>query len=169
MGPVAIYGLTLAGAFLILLSRRVLIWSRRLLKQLQRLCDKHLHFSYAISRRRWIGPWTRLVVLRQTIMTTITLFVVVYRATDARSIVSHAGVASVVNMAPAYLAPHISYSADLFGLSLRTFRSLHVEIGVSMVLPTAIHIAAALKNFSTPVWAGMENQYGIIVCRIISP
>ena len=52
MDPVAIYGFTLAGAFLTLLFRRVLIWGQRLLKQLQRLCDKHLHFPFALSRRR---------------------------------------------------------------------------------------------------------------------
>ena len=102
-------------------------------------------------------------------MTTITLFVVLYHATDASSIISHAGVVSIVNMAPAHLAPHMSYSVDLFGLSLRTFRSLHVEMGVSMVLPTMIHIAVALKNCSALAWVGTQSQHGVMVGQIMSP
>ena len=165
MNVVEVYGLILGVVHLILVSRHVLSWGKRLLKQLHRLSDKHLRLPYALSRRWWIGPWTRLVVLRQVIMTTITLFVVFYNATDASSIVSHAGVASIVNMTPVYLAPHMSYGADLFGLSLPTFRSLHAEIGASMVLPVTVHVAAAMKNSSTPLWAGTESQYGVLVCH----
>ena len=165
MNIVDVYALILEVVHLILISRHLLSWGKRLLEQLHRLSDKHLRLPHVISRRWWIGPWTRLVILRQTIMTAITLFTVFYDATDASSIVRHAGVVSLVNMTPAYLAPHLSYGADLFGLSLPTFTSLHAEIGASVVLPMAIHVAAAVKSSSTPVWAGTENKYGVVVCH----
>jgi len=76
---------------------------------------------------------------------------------------------ALINMMPLYLGPHLSFLADLFGISLKSFRIVHRSAGVMsfvlMLLHIFVVIARGIGGFSLRV---PENLYGVVVSLPIS-
>ena len=66
-------------------------------------------------------------------------------------------------MAPCYLAAHMSYAADLLCMYLGTFKALHIEFGVVLVILTAIHTVLALRVLTRSAWSDTQSKFRVIV------
>jgi hypothetical protein len=93
----------------------------------------------------------------------VAVFVVFYDVNGVSSVAKRAGKVAGVTVAPTYLTPHFAFGADLFGLSLQDFRTLHKEVGILTTVPVAIHVAAAVRTHHESIWTGIENQFGVAV------
>ena len=163
MGPVDIYAMVVIGTFALMMGRRLVEAVPPLLESLRMVLDKHLRIPYAVEPNRWMDGRTRLAILRQTAMMAISLCAIFLRMGDTGGLINRTGYISVVQMAPCYLAVHMSYAADLFCMHLGTFKALHVEFGVVLVISIAIHTTSALRVSTRSVWSDTQSRFGVIV------
>lgn len=163
MGPVDIYALAVVGIFALMMGRRLVEAVPPLLESIRMMVDKHLRIPYAVGPNRWMDGRTRLAILRQTAMMAISLCAIFLRVGDTGDLITRTGYISVVQMAPCYLAVHMSYAADIFCMHLGTFQALHVDFGVVLVISTAIHTTSALRISTQSAWSDTQSRFGVIV------
>lgn len=163
MGPVDIYALVVIGTFALMMGHRLVEAVPPLLEFLKMVVDKHLRIPYAIEPNRWMGGRTRLAILRLTAMVAISLCAIFLHMGDDSDLIKRTGYISVVQMAPCYLAVHMSYAADLLCMHLGTFKALHIEFGVVLVISTAIHTASVLRVSTRSAWSDTQSKFGVIV------
>jgi hypothetical protein len=71
---------------------------------------------------------------------------------------------SLVNMAPAFAGPHLTFLADMLGVSLGTFRHIHRSAGVVSVLLLAFHIATVVAARTPFPLQVAQNMWALVVC-----
>ena len=163
MGPVDIYALALGGVFLVMIGRHVGETVPPVIEYTRMVFNKYLRVPYAVEPNRLTDGFTRLAILRQTVIVIISLCAIFVPTGQTGSLVSRAGIISAVHLAPCYLAVHMSYAADLLCMCLGTFRALHIEFGVALVVSIAIHISLGLRTSTMLVWTDTQSRYGVIV------
>lgn len=71
---------------------------------------------------------------------------------------------ALINIMPLYLRPHLSFLADLFSISLKSFRIVYRLAGIMSFVLVLLHIfvviACGIGGFSLRV---PENLYGVVV------
>lgn len=116
---------------------------------------RNLQYRYAVRRHAWLDPYSTLSVLIHA----------VYVGSNVLCLTSRAVVLCLANMGPVLLAPHLSFLADFFCVSLRTFRQVHRACGlVSASLLLARVIAVTLQTSATTLSA-WSLRCAITVCR----
>jgi hypothetical protein len=71
---------------------------------------------------------------------------------------------SLVNMAPAFAGPHLTFLADMLGVSLGTFRHIHRSAGVVSVLLLAFHITTVVAARTPFPLQVAQNMWALVVC-----
>lgn len=135
----------------------------RIVKTIRIFVQRRLIYPVILPKTRWIGPWTVSTVLLQTMLLAINLFVVFYQAPNTALKVRQAGTAAMVNLTPFYLTSHLAYGADIFGLSLSTFRMLHRFFSITIMVTIAIHVAFSASSSSILSWWSGDQLYGFVV------
>ncbi len=74
-----------------------------------------------------------------------------------------AGTLSLINLIPLYSGLHLSFLADMLGLSVRTYTKLHGSIGVTSGALAAFHIGVALAGSKHASFNSESRLYGLIV------
>ncbi|KAH6871729.1 hypothetical protein B0T10DRAFT_590784 [Thelonectria olida] len=67
------------------------------------------------------------------------------------TIASRAAILSLINIGPLFLAPHLSFLADLFGVLLTTYRQVHRSCGLVSASLLLAHALAAMRTRSVPL------------------
>lgn len=136
-----VYAIVVAGIFALFLLRHVhkllvaLIWSRRVCIFL------HRHLYPALIRRNWALPQiSRINVLLQLIYWAGTVVSNTIGVSGLAEGSSRAGVLAVVNLIPLLFSDRLSFAADLFSLSRRTYVQIHKAMGVMAVLQLTTHM-----------------------------
>jgi len=88
---------------------------------------KHLTYPFIVRRHRLLGPWSRADVLLQLIYFTINMFCMTFRVTSVKEAGARAG--TMINMAPPFFGFHLSFLADILGISLSNYRRIHRMTG----------------------------------------
>lgn len=165
MDIIVAYALGLAGAFVLMLCRSLTEAIPPLLEAVRTHWDKYLRLPYLIRPNNWTEGRTRLEFLRQATIIAVSLCAM-FLTDGTRTLTIRTGHVSVVQMAACYLAIHMPYAADLFCLHLTTFRILHIEFGVALVVATTTHVISAVTSPTKGLWSDDRSRYGVIVRRL---
>lgn len=156
MEVINIYGIGTGGSFLCLVLLRVAPYLMSLTGSIFLLTSKHLTYPYILSRHRLLGPWTRADVLLYLSYGATNVFLVIFRVPSAAGAGHRAGNLALANIAFNFFALHLSFLADILGISLRSCRRIHQATGWMAGLLAAFHVFIALVvqrvNFS------LQNQ-----------
>lgn len=169
MNPPEIYICILGGIFALLGLRCINRFIRQAAADLKVVFYKHL--IYPPVWKDWPGPgrWTRIKLIRRILYIAINLFLLFFRNSTADTIGPMAGVLAGINIVPLYFGFHHAAAADLLGLSLSTFRSLHAEIALMTTSMGAIHSAIMLLKGPKFVWSETVHLHGATVSSLTSP
>ena len=112
------------GLFCLLLFRtRHLIES--LLETVDLKTSQFLIYPQLIRRHRYLGPWSRAGVLARLSYIAVNMFCVGFNASSLRVASVRAADLALINLIPAFASLHLSFPADLLGLTLKTYRRFH--------------------------------------------
>ena len=74
-----------------------------------------------------------------------------------------AGSLSLINMVPVFAGPHLSFLADLLGLSMSTYRHLHRSAGIMSCSLTLFHVLVAVASHPPFGLDLPQNLFAVIV------
>lgn len=163
MDTSTVYLCVLGGIFATLLLSRVQGIIGQTIGRLETLLNKHLIYPLVLSRWRGKGVCSRIALARKMMYVAVNLFFLLFKHITMVSIGQKAGILAVSNMVPLYLGTHHGAMADYLGLSLSTFRTLHVEMALMAVSMAAIHTIIAFSKGPTFTWQKREHLHGVIV------
>jgi hypothetical protein len=139
-----IYAIVLGGVF----SACILISLRSRFKQsydgLRRMARQYLIYPYLVQRHRFLGPWSRAAILCQLCIVAVNAFCVGFKASSIQDASRRAARLALLNLVPAYSSAHLSFLADICGISLQTVKDFHRCIGVVVLPLLAFHIIVTL-------------------------
>jgi hypothetical protein len=164
----AFYAIAAGGIFLALFliqTRHALIhWT----ESVSVLLSRHLTLPVLVRRHRIFGPWTRAGALLHVSYVAINIVLVFFRTESLVDSGRRAGEMALINMIFPLSAAHLSFLADLLGISWHTCRKIHRATGWLVVAMLSFHIIAELQSqtFSFPL-TETRNLLTMIVC--ISP
>ena len=158
-----VYFSALGGIVGLLVLRNLATPFERTVKTLRIFVQRRLIYPVILPKTKWIGPWAVSTILLQISLLGVNLFMVFYQAPKADLKGRQAGTAAMVNLTPFYLTSHLAYGADVFGLSLSTFRMLHRLFSVTIMVTIAIHVAFSTASRSLLLWLSGDRLYGFVV------
>jgi ferric-chelate reductase len=114
--------------------------------------SKHLTYPYLLGHHYLYGPWTRFEFLAYSLYVTVNVFCLCFPSWSASEVGQRARTLSLVNLIFLFAGAHLSFVADILGVSLRTYRALHRAAGWMTAVLSAVHAAlmANQKSFSLP-------------------
>ena len=123
---------------------------------------KHFVYPYIYRRTRFLEPmtWSRLLLQSMYWLLNAAFHIVGVHNVDQAG--NRAGVLSVLNLVPLFLASQVSLVADLLGVSLRTYLQIHGTIGFVATLQALAHVSVQLKT-STFSFGDSLQFYGFLV------
>lgn len=136
---------------------------RAFLDLIRRLMRQHLLYPYLVRRHRFFGPWTRSAVLLQMCFVMVNVFCVAFRTSSIHDASRRAARLALLNLVPTYGSTHLSFLADICGVSLHAIKAIHRSAG-AMALPLlAFHAATTLATRTSFSLRVAENLWGLIV------
>jgi len=140
-----IYAIVIGGILVLFVFTNWFRYISQFIRYLLFFMSKHLAYTYLLRRHRFLGPWTRAEVLIQAIYMTTNLFCLFFRVSKLSQASLRAGKLSLINMIPLLAGPHLSFLADILGVSVTSYRSVHrsgglvsFTLGLCHVIMTAI-------------------------------
>jgi hypothetical protein len=164
MDTIAVYALMIGSIWTIFLFINLLPYLTQIRERICLLAAFHLTYPYLIHRHRFLGPWNRANCLLQVLYLATNVLCLGFQASSIYESGSRAGTLALLNILPSFIGPNLSFSADIFGISLRTYQKLHYLTGITSVLLICFHILIAFfhhDSFSFSVW---KDRYGFVVC-----
>ncbi|KAF3031694.1 hypothetical protein E8E12_001720 [Didymella heteroderae] len=131
----------------------------------RRLVLRYIVYPQLLPRLRFAGPWSPGGVFIQLIFASTNAFCVGFRAISIQDAGWRAAQLSLINLIPAYGGPHLSFLADVFGLSLSSFRLIHRSAGVMSLPLLGFHIATAMSAGTSFPLDVASNMSGLILAH----
>ena len=160
-----IYAISIASMFCatVILSGRhlfIYVWDQIFLP-----ISKYFAYSYLIQRHRFIAPLTPMFLLVVSLYIAVNVFCLTFGTVSLMEATGRAGQLSLINLLLPLAGFHLSFLADITGLSLENYKSLHNVTGLMSLLLGLIHALMLTqdKPFSLDV---SENLFGLVVCVI---
>jgi len=136
---------------------------RLLLKRINLQASQYLIYPQLIGRHRLLNPWSWADMLMQLSYVGVNMFCIGFKAPSIYAAGLRAAELSLINLIPAFAGPHLSFLADIFGLSLASFRRVHRSFGAMSFFLLNFHIFAMIgKRIPFPLHQA-ENLWGLIV------
>lgn len=158
-----VYALIVGSMFVFCALFRLRSRLRALLDLIRRLMHQHLLYPYLVRRHRYFGPWSRSAVLLQIGFVTVNAFCVGFRATSIHDASRRAARLALLNLVPAYGSAHLSFLADICGVSLHAIKAIHRSAGTMSLPLLAFHAATTLATRASFSLRVAENMWGLIV------
>lgn len=157
------YAIFLGSLFLSILLINVLRKAMKLIKNTWLLLSKFLFYSNFIRRHRLIGPWRYSIVISHLTLLAINILCLIFRVASVSEAGVRAGRLSLVNMILLFSGPSFSFLADLWGVSLCTYKSLHRSAGIVSLALALVHAFIFIAARDSPTLSSVENLYAVIV------
>jgi hypothetical protein len=130
---------------------------------LRRVARQYLIYPHLVRRHRFIGPWSRAAVLFQLCIVGVNVFCVTFQVSTIQDASRRAARLALLNLVPVYSSAHLSFLADICGISLHTVKSVHRCTGAIALPLLAFHIAAIMAAHIPFSLRVAENLWGLIV------
>lgn len=160
-----VYAIAAGGVFVLLLIINSISAVQQILHAFAIVVAKHLTYPFLVRRRRLLGPWSRADVLLQVIYLTINIFCLTFRVSSAKEVGARAGTLAIINMAPLFFGFHLSFLADILGISLSDFRRIHRMMGWMSLLLGLVHALVVVHGDPSFLRDMPNNLYAVIVSR----
>jgi hypothetical protein len=157
------YAIAIGGSFVLLFLLNSLPYITGLAEYLLMLTSKHLTYPYLLSRHRLLGPWSRAGFGLQLIYIVANILCLSFQTASLSGVGLRAGSLSLINMIPLFAGPHLSYLADLLGLTLRTFRCIHRSAGLMSFSLAIVHVSIAFASRPSFDLNVAGNLFAVIV------
>ena len=167
MNALAIYAIAAGGIFVGLFLTRTFSILKNWTNLFSVLVSRHLTLPFIIHRHLLWGPWTRASVILHVSYVAINVFLVFFRMESLTGVGRRAAELALINLIFPLSATHLSYLADLLGVTLRTCRRIHRVTGWMAVALLPFHIIVEVQDqqFSFPLRES-QNLFTMIVCPI---
>jgi hypothetical protein len=129
-----------------------------------RRVSRYLIYYYLIGRHPVLGPWTFADVIIQLVYIGINSFCLGFRFPSIAAAGVRAGNLSLLTLIPLFLGPHLSFLADVIGVSLGTFRHIHRSAGLMSLGLALFHTLVIFTSRAAFAPRGRRNVSAIIVC-----
>jgi hypothetical protein len=123
---------------------------------------RYFTYPYIVRRHRLWGPWTLGDLVIQLVYIGSNSFCLGFRANIVKAGL-RAGTLSVVNFIPLFLGPHLSFLADILGVSLRTFRHIHRSAALMSSGLVLFHVLTAIISRTAFALHGAKNLSATVV------
>jgi len=157
------YAIAAGGIFLIFVLANCRPHMAQLIKHVSLFTSKHLTYPHLISRHRFLGLWTRADVLVQLIYVAANVFCLSFQAPTVSQAGLRAGTLSLINMVPLFAGFHISFLADLLGVSITTYRRIHRSLGLMSFVLVLFHVLVAVTSGTSFSLATGQHLFALIV------
>ncbi|KAL4780128.1 hypothetical protein BJX76DRAFT_59413 [Aspergillus varians] len=163
MDVLAIYAIAAGGILVGLFLTRTLSILANWSKFFSVLISRHLTLPFLVHRHQLLGPWTRASVLLHTLYAATNVFLVVFRIESWTGAGRRAGQLALINLIFPLSTIHLSYLADLLGITWRTCRKIHRATGWMAVALLSFHIVVVVqaRGFSFS-FGEMQNFFTMI-------
>ena len=121
-----------------------------------------LVLPFLLQRRRFWGPMTRLRAITHLLHITGTLVCNTIQVPGLATARSRAGSLAILHLFPLAMVPHLSIGADIFGISLDSYRQLHTSFGIMAVFQSVLHVILAVHDISFDI-EKKHQRHGFIV------
>lgn len=146
MEIIHLYAISMCSILLIPFVLRVL---KGITKCLALVIPKYLEYPYALRRHKHLGPWTRLEVLLMITYVGANSICLSFGVSSLADSGIRAGHLSLANLLPLFLGPHLSFLADLIGISVKSFRKIHLVVASMIYVLTLFHALVIIGSGST--------------------
>lgn len=160
-------GISIGGFLAILLLVRVASFLTESADVASVFISKHFIYPYIVNRHRVFGPWSRANVLLCVLYAALNVFFISFRAQDTEIAGRRAGTLSVINMALLIPTTHLSFLADIMGVSLMACRRMHRVIGWMTAILIGFHITLLTSNHQRD-WS-LSNGKNLFALIVLSP
>lgn len=160
-----VYAIAAGGVFALLLILKSVSSVHQVLRTLAILVAKHLTYPFIVRRHRLLGPWSRADVLLQLVYFTINIFSMTFRVASVKDAGARAGTLAMINMAPLFFGFHLSFLADILGISFSNYRRIHRMMGWMSCLLGLVHAFVAFHDNPSFLRDMPKNLYAVIVSR----
>jgi hypothetical protein len=131
---------------------------------------RYLTYPYLVRRHRFLGPWTLADIIIQFIYIASNSFCLGFRVSRLGFRVAsiaeagiQAGILLLINMIPLFLGPHLSFLADILGVSLSTFRHIHRSAGLMFPGLVLFHALVIVTSGTAFASSDTKNLPAVIV------
>lgn len=124
---------------------------------------KHLIYPFVFRRHRFLTPITRFHFLLQSVYWIGTFICSSFGVRDLREAGARAGALAVIQFMPLFFGNHLSFAADLLGISLRSYRRFHSSAGLMAGILGSFHVAINLRHGTNLNLKNQMRLYGFIV------
>ncbi len=160
-----IYAIAAGGVILLLVVLNASSLFKHGFESLNILRSKYLTYPLLVQRHRFFGPRSPADIIVQSLYTLLNGFCLFFRVASLKEVGDRAGTLSMINMAPLFFGLHLSFLADLFGLSMSNCRRIHRSAGLMFVTLLILHVFIALRANPTYFLRATKHLYLIIVSR----
>ena len=164
------YAIAVGGGFVLLFLVNSLPYVTGLAEYLTTQMSKHLTYPYLLSRHRFLGPWTRagfglqlIYIITNIVCLSVETISPSLRIASLSDVGLRAGTLSIINMIPLFAGSHLSYLADLLGLTLRGFRCIHRSAGLMSFSLAILHVLVEFASRPSFDMNLAENLFAVIV------
>ncbi len=157
------YAVAAGGIIILFFLANALPYFTRLIKFVLSFTSQHLTYPYFLSRHRLFGPWTRADVLIHLIYVTANVFCLSFRASTVSQAGLRAGILSLINAVPLFAGPHLSFLADVLGVSVITYRHFHRSAGLMSFCLVLFHVLVAVVGRGSFSISTSKPLFGVIV------
>jgi hypothetical protein len=151
------------GIFTILFLLTLRPYLVQFIEHLVLLQSKYLTYPQILRRHSFLGSWTPAGFAVHVVYITMNVYCLEFWKLTTTKAGLRAANLALINMMPLFLGNHLSFLADLFGISLNTFRMVHRSAGMmsfGLALLHVLIVVASRASFSPGV---PEYLYGLIV------
>jgi hypothetical protein len=185
METTLIYSITLGASFVLLILRLSIYHFTKaacplllelgnfppihaIVKFIYRLTSEHLIYPTTLRRGKYIDRWSRSDTLLLLAYFAINLSCILVPLPDIDQVCRRSGTLSVVNLLLVFAAPHLSFLADLLGLSLHSCRRLHASAGSAAFMLAVCHAVFAAVSQGKLSLEKPRDLFALIVRRLES-
>lgn len=145
MDALAIYAITAGGILGSLFLGRTLWVIANRSTSFSVLYARHLSVPFIVHTHQFGGPWTRVGIFLHVSYAAINVFLVFFRKQSLADAGSRAGELALINLIFPLSTIHLSYLADLLGITWRTCCRIHRATGWMAIALLSFHIVAAVQ------------------------
>lgn len=171
MDVLAIYAISAGGIFVGLYLTRTLSMLANWSNFFSVLLSRHLTLPFLVHRHQLLGPWTRASVFLHSLYVATNVFLVFFRMESWAGAGRRAGKLTLINLIFPLSTIHLSYLADLLGITWHTCRKIHRATGWMAAAPNVNrdmqYLALLLVSAFYEASASMFSTYIAVIYNIV--